>query len=125
VQYLREVGFRGNLMVHFNVGAFVTWKLYPDVKVSMDGRYEVAYPPEALAENLDFYAAEPGWEQTLDKYPTDAVLVPTPMPVCTAIEDIDGWTRVYCDDTFEVYARRGLPLPVVDRRGQRFTGTFP
>ncbi len=67
VSYLRQVSFRGNLMTPFTTGAFVSWKLFPNIKVSIDGRFEVAYPPGALAENHAFYQAESGWRDTLDK----------------------------------------------------------
>src|SRR5262249_5369267 len=44
VEYLGKEKFKGNLMVPFRIGAYVSWKLYPAVKVSVDSRYEVAYP---------------------------------------------------------------------------------
>ena len=76
VSYLQDHKFSGNLMVPFDVGAYVSWKLYPEVKVSMDSRFEVVYPVPAVRENIRFYAAEEGWQQTLAKYQTDAILVP-------------------------------------------------
>ncbi|MCZ6709665.1 MAG: hypothetical protein O7B25_04815, partial [Gammaproteobacteria bacterium] len=115
VDYLEQVDFRGNLMVPFTVGAFITWKLHPDVKVSLDGRYEVAYPPEALVENHAYYMADPGWQETLDRYPTDAVLVPRSQPISEAMPRAEGWNRVYRDDVYEIYVRPSLTLPVVDR----------
>lgn len=123
--YLKEVEFGGNLMTPFVVGAFITWELYPHVKVSLDGRYEVAYPPEALAENLAFYRGQLGWQDTLRKYPTDAVLTPVSQPISEAMPRAEGWTRVYRDDVYEIYARPGLALPLVDRRGLQMHGTFP
>ena len=123
--YLKEVDFRGNLMTPFVVGAFITWELYPDVKVSMDGRYEVAYPHGSFAENHAFYWAEIGWEETLRKYPTDLVLAPITLPISEAMSRAEGWTRVYRDDVHEIYARPGIILPLVDRRGVQFHGTFP
>jgi hypothetical protein len=125
VVYLEQVAFRGNLMVPFASGAYVTWKLYPDVKVSIDTRYEVAYPPEALRESVAFYSAKPGWEQTLVKFPTDAVLVTTAAPVSAKMTQAEGWRQVYCDDVFEIYARPGLTLPKVDWTGEKLVGTFP
>ena len=54
VRYLRENKFAGNLMVPFVAGSYVSWKLYPEVKVSLDSRYEVAYPVPAVRENVSF-----------------------------------------------------------------------
>ena len=125
VAYLEQLGFRGNLMTPFTIGAFVTWNLYPAVKISLDGRYEAAYPPDALPEDIAFYGAERGWQDTLAKYPTDAVLIPTNRLVCQAMHQAEGWSRVYRDDVYEIYARSGHALPSVDRRGETFRGTFP
>jgi hypothetical protein len=35
---------RGNLLVDFNRGSYALWKLYPNVLISVDGRYEEVYP---------------------------------------------------------------------------------
>ncbi len=125
VSYLRQVSFRGNLMTPFTTGAFVSWKLFPGVKVSMDGRFEVAYPPGAMAENHAFYQAESGWRETLNKYPTDMVLIATNRPLAEAMSQAGGWQRVYVDDAFELHAPIGRAWPHVDNRGQRLQGEFP
>ena len=124
VAYLDEAGFAGNAMVPFTVGGFVMWELSPRVKVSMDGRYEAAYPDGAVNENYDFYQATPGWQAVLDEYPTDIVLVPAAGKL-SAVMPQSGWTRAYRDDAFEIYARPGLGLPPADRRGERLVGRFP
>jgi hypothetical protein len=125
VDYLDGVDFHGNLMVPFTVGAFISWKLHPKVKVSIDGRYEAAYPQGALEECIDFFSGKPGWRETLKKYPTDAVLVPRWKPLSPILRGFDEWRLVYEDDAYEVYARPGLTLPPADRRGERLIGTFP
>lgn len=133
VQYLGETGFQGNLMVTFQTGAFVSWKLYPAVRVSIDSRYEVAYPAEWREEVAAFYRAEGNWQATLVKYATDAVLVPTSRPVAKFLADApdyaggQGWRQVYCDDAFSLYVRELLAVkyPGIDRRGEPIIGTFP
>jgi hypothetical protein len=124
VDYLAASRFHGNLMVPFDAGAYVTWKLHPAVKVSFDSRFEAAYPPGLLEEHQTFYDVGPGWETILGKYPTDAVLIPTEAPVAKHLGDL-GWSRTYQDDFYAVFARAGTTLPVVDDRGQRFIGSFP
>lgn len=124
-KYLDEVGFEGNLWTPFDVGAFITWKLEGRVKVSLDGRYEVAYPPGAKRQSEDFYAAAPGWRTTLERYPTDAVLVRSSQPVAGALEAETTWTLAYRDDVYQVYTREGVDLPFEDRTGVRLTASFP
>jgi hypothetical protein len=124
VDYLRQQNFVGNLMVPFHQGAYVSWKLYPAVKVSVDSRYEVAYSDEWVDRMFRFYAAEPGWRETLNAYSTDLVLIPRMMPVARVIRQ-SGWQIVYQDREFEIFARPGVMLPFTDRTSESFAGVFP
>jgi hypothetical protein len=124
VEYLGKEKFHGNLMVPFRIGAYVSWKLYPAVKVSVDSRYEVAYPDAVVKRVFDFYDAAPGWHATLTEWPTDAVLIPRNMPVAQFMA-FAGWTRVYTDTQFEMYVRPGIAMPVVDMSAMAFHGAFP
>lgn len=105
VDYLRTSGFRGNVMTPFNQGAYVSWHLYPDVKISMDSRYEVAFPEGALDETMAFYAAEADWQLTLGKYPTDVVLAPRAVAVSERLAAHPDWVAVYRDIGYSLYAR--------------------
>jgi hypothetical protein len=125
VDYLAAHRVSGNLLVPFGVGAFVSWKLHPAIKVSIDSRYEVAYRPELLLTHLDFFAARPGWRAFLEEHPTDLVLAPATAPVVQALTTQTPWTIVYRDDAYALFARPGLPLPYIDRRDHRNVGTFP
>jgi hypothetical protein len=127
VGYLEDSKFHGNLMTPFELGAFVSWKMYPDVRVSLDGRFEVAYPHQVVADHIIFYEASPGWQAARDKYPTDAVLVPVSAPVANALRADGAWPLVYQDDAYQIYMRpeRAAQLARVDRRGQIPPGSFP
>jgi hypothetical protein len=124
VDYLAANRFTGNVMVQFEYGAFVTWKLYPAALVSLDSRYEAAYPNWWVAEVQRFYDAQPGWKTTLSSLPTDVVLVQRAQPLSAVIK-ATNWRRVYIDRSYEVYARPGLALPAVDFHDQAFPGRFP
>jgi hypothetical protein len=105
IRYLDETGFRGNLMLPFENGGYATWKLYPKVKVSIDGRYEVAYQPGVLEDHIRLYETQDGWLDVLSKYPTDAVIVPSPTPLAAAMPNVPGWKKTYDDGVCAVYAR--------------------
>lgn len=110
VEFLRAMPFQGNIMVPFDWGGYVSYQLAPDCKVSIDGRYEVAFPIEWEEESFRFFLATPGWQATLAKYPTDVVLAPIDLPVIHKLESL-GWRRIHADDAFAVFARPGLALP--------------
>jgi len=125
VAYLGEQRFRGNLMVPFTAGGYVAWKLAPAVRISIDGRFEVAFAPELLREHIRFYNAAPGALEILGRYPTDAILVPVEAPVAGTLRRLTGWRLSYLDDSFAIFARRGVELPALDRRGRIVEGTLP
>lgn len=126
VDRLAELGFRGEVVVPFDTGAYVLWKLTPAVRVSIDSRYEVAYPPGALEEHLDFYHAAPRWRDVLRAMPAaDLVLAERAAPVRERLERDAGWSTVYEDDAWVLLARPGVTLPYLDRRGERIEGRLP
>lgn len=124
VQYLSKQRFEGNLMVPFRVGAYVSWKLYPAVRVSLDSRYEVAYPNEVVQRGFDFYAAAPRWQTILTDWPTDAVLLPRDSLVVRVMPSA-GWPRVYADRDFEIYVRPWISMTAEDKSAATFRGVFP
>jgi hypothetical protein len=128
VDYLAAHQFHGNIMVPFRQGAYVSWKLYPAVKVSVDSRYEVAYPDDWVERVFRFYEARQGtneeWHETLNAYPTDLVLAPRGAPLLPLLHEL-AWQPVYVDAQFELAARPGLQLPEVHRKSEVLSGSFP
>ena len=132
VDYLEKVGFRGNLMTPFRVGAFVSWHLYPEVLVGLDSRYEVAYPPAFVEEGIRVYGGQGDWRDFVERYPTDAVLAPADgaldsLMVAQGGDSAPVWQEVYRDDGFVVFAHQRIAsgLPITDRRGVPLLATFP
>jgi hypothetical protein len=124
VDYLTGQRFQGNAMVPFRLGAYVSWKLYPAVRVSLDGRYEEVYSNEVMRQIFDFYEARADWQSTLDAYPTDIVVASQDSPVCAKMRQT-AWKTVYEDKEFVVYLRPGRSLPVRDDRARSFAGVLP
>jgi hypothetical protein len=124
VNYLAAQGFQGNVMIPFRLGAYVSWKRYPAVKVSLDGRYEEVFSNDVMRQIFDFYEARENWRTTLHAYPTDIVVAPRNSPICERLREID-WSPVYQDNDFVLYARAGVSLPVRDDRTAVFAGRFP
>lgn len=125
VEYLREIGFRGNLVTAFGDGSYVSWKLHPAVKVSLDSRYEVAYRDGLIDEHQDFFTASGDDLSLPDRYGADLVLVPVRTGLARKLPSRAEWTPCYLDDSYSIYQRAGGSLPVRDRRGERFEGVFP
>ena len=66
----------GNLATPFGWGSYCSWRLYPRIQVSMDGRYEAAYPESTFQLNNAFYEKRgANWDRLIRDYPVDYVLL--------------------------------------------------
>jgi hypothetical protein len=66
---------RGNLATPFAWGSYLSWRLYPNIKISMDGRYETTYPESTFALNNDFFDHQGDWFQLCRQYKVDYVIL--------------------------------------------------
>lgn len=99
VNFMKENGLKGNLLLPFKWGSYVTWSLYPDIKVSVDGRHVIIYPLSTFVENNDFYYARDGWDTILTKYKIDYIMIDKlKSPVYKKILEDKYWRIVYKDD---------------------------
>jgi hypothetical protein len=129
VEYLEQHNFRGNLLTPFAQGAYVSWTMYPNVRVSLDGRYEVAYEEQVMLDHEALFNGKPAWPKLLEKYPCDAVLVDQNSELRPLLEVFRNqntdqplptkhrWNFIYEDDAFVVLSKGTIDtLPYVDRR---------
>ncbi len=110
VDYLESHQAQGNVMTPFHCGAYVSWRLYPAVKVSLDGRYEVAYQPQVMEQHRSFYEAATGWQDTLAAYQHDFVIVPKDAVVYESLRNktvptAGNWSCIYEDNYFALFSR--------------------
>lgn len=69
-------GARGNLAVPFRWGSYALWRHYPELKVSMDGRYEETYPESTFELSRNFYRMEgPDWDRLLRDFDVHYIMV--------------------------------------------------
>lgn len=131
VDYFEQHHFRGNLLTPFAQGAYISWTLYPNVRVSLDGRYEVAYKDQVMLDHDQLYKGTEDWPKLLEKYPCDAVLVDQNSglrPLLEVFRDANAgqpvptlshWQFVYEDGAFVVLARNATQtLPYRDSRSE-------
>ena len=72
---LARAGARGNAATPFGWGSYVSWRLYPNIKISMDGRYETTYPESTFDLNNDFYDHQGDWLRLCREYKVDYVIL--------------------------------------------------
>jgi hypothetical protein len=95
---------KGNLFNSYNWGGYIIWRLYPQYQVYIDGRADV-YGDSFINSYVNVYRAKPGWEQTLDSYSINLVLIDPGSPLAFALSQSLGWKMVYEDELSVVYQK--------------------
>ncbi|MDD4872637.1 MAG: hypothetical protein PHR77_18965 [Kiritimatiellae bacterium] len=76
ISFIKENNIKGNMLVFFDWTEYCIWKLYPDCRVFLDGRFTDAYSHETVTDYFAFLYSEKNWENILKKYPVDILLLP-------------------------------------------------
>jgi hypothetical protein len=84
-------------------GDYLLYNLYPGHKVFVDGRDDF-YGQDFEQKYMDLMNVKYDWEQSLNKYKVDTVLLSTKAPLAGAIKQSSHWRTVY-DDTIAIIFR--------------------
>ena len=103
VRFIRDQGLRGNLALPFDWGEYAIWHLYPQSRVSVDGRYSTAYSDALLASGFAFREGAAGWDRVL--HDADLTLVYRDDPVASLLLGRSDWRCVYADATAMLFVR--------------------
>jgi hypothetical protein len=111
VNYLEQHHLSGKLLVSFHWGEYCLWKLYPQCRVAIDGRYETVYPESLYKEYFDFLMARQGWRNFLAHYPPDFILIELRSRPYALLSRDPQWRQVYADPGCVLFRRHGLGPP--------------
>jgi len=103
VAFLRERRPPGRLFNAYDWGGYLVWAL-PEYPVFVDGRTDL-YGDEIISQWLQVVRAEPGWEDVLDRWGVNLVLIRPSRPLVRVLE-AEGWKQLYSDDVAVVYGRQ-------------------
>lgn len=116
VHFLKQNGIKGNILLPFDWGEYATSKLYPDCKVSIDGRFRTVYPEKVLTDHFEAAADKSKLLYLLEKYPPDIILGKQNQMYHHLMSTQDRWVYVYSDPVSIVFVRKsGLQKGVLER----------
>ena len=107
VHFIRENGIKGDIIIPFEWGEYAIWKLYPDCKVSIDGRFRTVYPEEVLKDHFEAAVNESKFLELLERYPADIILGRQNLLYERLISTQKRWIYVYSDPTSIVFLKDG------------------
>ena len=97
VSFIKENSIKGNMLVFFDWAEYCIWKLYPDCRVFLDGRFTDAYSHETVTDYLSFIYFENNWANIIRKYPVDMLLLHKGNDAYSAMPCLDNW-KLVCED---------------------------
>src|SRR5271155_5747827 len=86
----------GRLFNHYDWGGYLIWRLYPSTPVFIDGRADL-YGQQLFDQFAETYQFKGAWQQTLQQWSIDTVIVPPDSPLATGLRNSPGWTVSYED----------------------------
>lgn len=107
IEFIKINNLKGNLFIAYGAGSFAGYKLYPNNKVFMDGRYEEVYYDYTLDTMLRFSMVRgKNWQDVLTFYPTDLLAIEKPYPVYKTMLKNPNWVDVFEDNTTALFVKR-------------------
>jgi hypothetical protein len=104
VEYLRREQPVGPMLNSYNWGGYLIWHLaeYP---VFVDGRTDL-YDNEFLREYLALVWCQPGWEQKLDDWGINLVLIEPESTLARLLQEHPDWQQTISDEIAVVFVRQ-------------------
>jgi len=104
--FARTHGLNGPVFNSHNLGGWLAWTMFPDVRVFQDSRLQ-AYPPEHFRAILDASRSQPAWDALVSG--VDWAMLSLPRP--NALSGVGrfpqaDWATVYEDESVEIRVRR-------------------
>ncbi|MGQ9661391.1 MAG: hypothetical protein ACUVWX_03525 [Kiritimatiellia bacterium] len=115
VFFMKQMELKGNALVFFDWAEYCIWKLYPDCRQFLDGRFDSAYSRQVIRDYFNFLYCGADWDRALTEYPTDIVLVHAANPVAKRMEKRSGWIAVYTNAISCLFLREDVHREAIAR----------
>jgi hypothetical protein len=104
VAYIRAQRPPGPMFNSYNWGGYLLFTLWPDYPVFVDGRTDL-YDDDFLRQYISIYVADDGWQELLDEYQIQLVVVETNSILAKLLRVESDWQEVYGDQMAVVFIR--------------------
>ena len=102
IDWMQANHLQGNVLNEYNWGGYLEWRT-TGLKTFVDGRTDL-FGDAILSEWLSAVQAAPGWDQTLQKWGVDYLLLDPGRPLAEAASE-KGWMLLYQDGMAVVYGK--------------------
>jgi len=102
VDELQRRNLTGHIFSTDDWSGYVIYRLYPTVRVFLDGRSDF-YGPVLGEEFSDIVGAKAGWDDHLKKYGVDTLLLPSNSMLSVAMKGSARWSCIYDDGVAAIF----------------------
>jgi hypothetical protein len=127
-EFMKQHELQGNILNTYEWGEYLIWKMAPESKVFIDGRYDTVYPLDIIYKFALFNFNQPGGDKVLSEFPTDFVLIKPGSESRKLMDARTDWKLIYDDASSRLYARQdsaAAKIPGVPVAGIAQPGRFP
>jgi len=114
-EFIKENELKGNILNHFDIGSFLSYKLFPLNRIYMDGRYEEVYYDKAVIYNWCFYNdsdsldGKEKWNTLFEVYGLpDYIIVAEDTLIYPKMKNFLNYTDIFKDNKYHLYVRKDL-----------------
>ncbi len=105
IEFIKINEIKGNLFVNFGLGSYASYKLYPNNKIFIDGRYEEVYYDFMMPMMQRFLLVQKNWDDLLKYYPPDLLLIEKIYPVYSVLSKDPYWTQIFVNEQFGLFIK--------------------
>jgi hypothetical protein len=96
---------KGDVFNDFMWGGYLLYRIWPQKRVFIDGQTDF-YKSPLTREYNQVIEASPGWENILDKYQVQWIIIPPNLDVADWLDLSPDWKMYYSDKITAVWVRR-------------------
>ncbi len=98
VEFIKINNMKGNILSPFDMGSYITYKLFPNNLIYMDGRYEEVYYKETKDLLDNFFNVTKDWDKILKtNLKHDYIIVPTNATLNDYLSKVEEYKFIYND----------------------------
>ncbi len=104
--FLKKEEIKGRLFNQYEWGGFLAWQV-PEIRTFIDGRMPSwkKNNREIFADYLELINLKPGWQEILDYYQINLVLIKSDSPLTQVFNTSQEWRLIYKDKTAAVFQK--------------------
>ena len=104
-KYVRTNYPEARMFNDYDWGGYLIYALFPTQKVFIDGRMDL-YSSQVLSDYGHVVFLRPDWEEVLDRYKVDLVLIHKGSPLSVLLTSAPSWQRVFTGEVEDIFVRR-------------------